>query len=310
MSTQYVKAADALNQLLDARIFSEDYSTNGKIDLHLDDAYDALCKLDFYLASTKDEFICMDKIDSLFDKLYKHLKKASKDDVQVQLVMDCIFYIHTCIRSRRGEKLIDEMDVSEIEFEVDSESESESEKSESDSASDLDDESDVEDSLHEDTDEDTDTDASDSESEVESDEEMNEEISRDNLMELYHYITCLADAKIFDKEIDDIVKGSDDVTVSGILSEVQDELLQCIVILSRYFNNKIADYEEVEEMLEDMIEDLELCHESVGKKHREQIYLLKETIEWIYETMFKMADNDAVEERFEFFDLKGIKMRR
>jgi hypothetical protein len=26
--------------------------------------------------------------------------------------------------------------------------------------------------------------------------------------------------------------------------------------------------------------------------------------------MFKMADNDAVEERFEFFDLKGIKMRR
>jgi hypothetical protein len=105
MSTQtvYVKASDALNQLLDARIFSENYSIYEKTEIQLDDAYDALCKLEFYLASTKDEFICIDKIDSLFDKLYKPLKKASKDDVQVQLVMDCIFYIHTCIRSRRGE---------------------------------------------------------------------------------------------------------------------------------------------------------------------------------------------------------------
>jgi hypothetical protein len=201
------------------------------------------------------------------------------------------------------------MDVSEIEFEVysDSESESDEEMSESDSESDSSsDESDDEDSLHESTDESTDDESDTSDS----DEEMNEEISRDNLMELYHYITCLADAKIFDKEIDDIVKGSDDVTVSGILSEVQDSILQCVVILSRYFGGRIEDYSEVEDMLEDIVEDLELCHESVGKKHREQIYLLKEKFEWIYETMFKMADNDAVEERFDFFDLKGIKMRR
>jgi hypothetical protein len=300
MSTVYVKAAELLNQLLDARIFSEDYSTDEKTEIQLDDAYDALCKLEFYLVSTKDEFICMDKIDSLFDKLYKPLKKASKDDVQVQLVMDCIFYIHTCIRSRRGEKLIDEMDVSEIEFEVSSESESESESDEEMS----DDESDDK------RDDDTDGEESVSESDSESDEEMYQEISRDNLKILYHYITCLSEAKIFDKEIDDIVEGSDDVTVSGILSEVQDDILQCVVILSRYFGGKTDDYSEVEEMLEDIIEDLELCHDSVGKKHREQIYLLKEKIEWIYETMFKMADNDAVEERFDFFDLKGIKMRR
>ena len=79
MSTQtvYVKASDALNQLLDARIFSENYSIYEKTEIQLDDAYDALCKLEFYLVSTKDEFICMDKIDSLFDKLYKPLKKAS-----------------------------------------------------------------------------------------------------------------------------------------------------------------------------------------------------------------------------------------
>jgi hypothetical protein len=248
----------------------------------------------------------MDKIDSLFDKLYKPLKKVSKDDVQVQLVMDCIFYIHTCIRSRRGEKLLDEMDMSEIEFEVYSESESDEEMSDDESDTTSSDESDDEDSLNESSDSDDSTDDEDSDS----DEEMNEEITRENLNLLYHYITCLADAKIFDKEIDDIVKGSDDVTVSGILSEVQDNILDCVVILSRYFGGKIDDYEEVEEILEDIIEDLELCHKSVGKKHREQIYLLKEKFEWIYETMFKMADNDAVEERFEFFDLKGIKMRR
>jgi hypothetical protein len=300
MSTQtvYVKAADALNQLLDARIFSEDYSTEEKTEIQLDDAYDALCKIEFYLVSTKDEFICMDKIDSLFDKLYKPLKKASKDDVQVQLVMDCIFYIHTCIRSRRGEKLLDEMDMSEIEFEVYSESDEEMSDDESDITS------------SDESDDSTDDEESDSDSDSESDEEMNEEISREILNELYHYITCLAYAKIFDKEIDDIVKGSDDVTVSGILSEVQDNILDCVVILSRYFGGRIEDYSEVEEMLEDIIEDLELCHKSVGKKHREQIYLLKEKFEWIYETMFKMTDNDAVEERFEFFDLKGIKMRR
>ena len=295
MSTIYVKAADALNQLLDARIFSEDYSVDEKKEIQLDDAYDALCKLEFYLQATKDEFICIDKLDSLFDKLYKPLKKASKNDVQVQLVMDCIFYIHTCIRSKKGENLIDEIDTSEIEFEAYSESESESE-SESDS--------------EEDSDGESDGDSDDSESEVESDEEMNEEISRENLTELYHYITCLTKARIFDKEINDIVKRSDDVTVSGILSDVKDDLLECIVILSKYLNHKIDDFSEVEEMLEDIIEDLELCHESVGKKHKEQIYLLKNKIEWIYETMFKMANNDAVEERIDYFDLSGIKMRR
>lgn len=314
MSTQtvYVKAADALNQLLDARIFSEDYSTDEKTEIQLDDAYDALCKIEFYLASTKDDFICMDKIDSLFEKLYKPLKKASKNDVQVQLVMDCIFYIHTCILSRKGEKLIDEMDMSEIEFDDYSESESDEEMSddESDISSD---ESDEEDSLNDSSVDDTDDEESESddeESDTSDSESDDEEISRDNLMELYHYITCLADAKIFDKEIDDIVKGSDDVTVSGILSEVQDSILDCIVILSRYFSGRNEDYSEVEEILEDIIEDLELCHKSVGKKHKEQIYLLKEKFEWIYETMFKMVNNDAVEERFEFFDLKGIKMRR
>ena len=306
MSTQtvYVKAAYELNQLLNARIFSDDYCFDEKTDIQLDDAFDAICKIEFYLNSTKEEFICMDKIDSLFDKIYKPLKKASKNDVQVKTVMDCIFYIHTCIRSRRGEKLLDEIDVSEIEFESYSESESEMSESDDESDSSSDDESDSS------SDDETDDEESDSESEIESDEEMTIEISRENLTELYHYITCLTKAKIFDKEYNEIIKGSDDVTVSGILSEVQDSILQCVVILSRYFGGRIDDYSEVEEIFEDIIEDLELCHESVGKKHREQIYLLKEKIEWIYETMFKMADNDAVEERFEFFDLKGIKMRR
>ncbi len=299
MSTQtvYVKAANALNQLLDARIFSDDYSVDEKTEIQLDDAYDALCKIEFYLVSTKVEFISMDKIDSLFDKVYKPLKKASKDDVQVQLVMDCIFYIHTCIRSRRGEKLLDEMDMSEIEFEDYSESESDSEEEMSDSESDSDDTDD-------------DTDSSDSESEVESDdEEMVEEISRKNLIELYQYIMSLVNAKIFDKEIDDIVKGSDDVTVSGILSEVKDNLLDCVSILSRYLGGKNSDYTEVEGLLLDIIEDLELCDKTVGDKYGDQIFSLQHRVHWIHKMMFKMDDKE-VDDRLETFSLDGIKMRR
>ena len=245
----------------------------------------------------------MDKIDSLFDKIYKPLKKASKNDVQVKTVMDCIFYIHTCIRSRRGEKLLDEIDVSEIEFESYSESESEMSESDDESDSSSDDESDSS------SDDETDDEESDSESEIESDEEMTIEISRENLTELYHYITCLTKAKIFDKEYNEIIKGSDDVTVSGILSEVQDDLLECVVILSKYLNNKIDDYIEVEDLLLDIIEDLELCDKTVGDRHDDQIFSLQHRIHWIHKMMFKMGDED-VEERLESFDLSGIKMRR
>ena len=290
MSSQlYSQVSKAIQKLFAAAVFNDGFTKSKSEQKEIGDANSVLCKIIFYLGNTKH--ISNSEVDKLFSNFYKAFKKTRKYE-QILELNDIVFYIQTCMN--QGDiKALKDIHYDSIEFACDSDCESESE-SESDMS---DDDSDCE--------SDDDSDMSDDEGDEEEEKNC---LSDNSLTQVNRYINQLLKAKIFKEEFDYIVEGSDDVLVIDLLDEVRDMLNKAVGTLSKYLNGVTSDISYVKHLLSSSLDNLESCAESVGKKHADQVELLKDRVEWIL-LMLDMDDKE-IEDEFACYDVKGLKMSR
>lgn len=275
-STQsvFTTAARVLTELLDARIFSEEYKAPKKVTDVLDDAAAVLDKLIKKLKAKKEP--SKEVIDDEFNKAMSLLKQADKvkDDEQILTVQDIIWLVWSCIPEKNVEVLRD-ISLHKIEFANGSSSDDES----------------------------------DDESESSSDSESSDDESDDDegmpakyVKQIATFIGRVTKAKLFKEKIDTVVKKCDNKKMSQVLSSIKKTLEKCV---SEFKKGK--DTSKGEELLDDALVDIEHCYKVVEDEHEEQMFLVKECLHDMLD-LFEL--HDKIEKAFKKASLKGIKMSR
>jgi hypothetical protein len=253
-STQsvFTAAAKVLTELLDARIFSEEFKAPKKVTDLLDDASTVLKKLVNKLKAKKEP--SKKTIEDEFNKAMSLIKKA--DDIQNEdqflIIQDLIFFIVTCIPDSAD--LIKKMSLKKVEFASDSSSD---------------------DSSDDETDSESDDESSDSESDSESDDETDEDkgMPAKYVKQIATFIGRVTKAKLFKEKIDTVVKKCDNKKMSQVLSSIKKTLEKCVTEFK-----KGKSTEKGEELLDDALVDLEHCYKVVEDEHEEQMFLVKESL--------------------------------
>ncbi len=303
MSTQtiYTISITVLKEVRKAIIFHEENfnSTVGKYVIKAKDGIDEL--ISFFEVSRR---VSASSLKNHFEKIINALNKAVQKTKGNEYIVS-VFHVITELYEHLKEKDIDAIEAIDLSIiERVNYSDSDSNYTD-DSDENSEDDSDEDDSEDDDDDEDDSGDEGMSEDE---DEKYPDEISQGHLTQINRYVSRLFKAKIFTKDIDIIIEGSEDVTVSDIFSKVKEDMLDFISKLSRYLNRGVGDIEELRELLEIILEDLEICYNVIDNKNEEQLYLVKDRVEWLF-LLFDM-NNKEISKELKIFDLKGISMSR
>jgi hypothetical protein len=274
-STQsvFTAAAKVLTELLDARIFSEEFKAPKKVTDLLDDAAAVLEKLVNKLKSKKEP--TKQVIDADFNKAMSLVKKA--DDIQNEdqflIIQDLLHFVWVCIPD--SVELIKKMSLKKVEFASDSSSD-------------------------DNTDSESDDESSDSESDDESDSD--EGMPAKYVKQVATFIGRVTKAKLFKEKIDTVVKKCDNKKMSQLLSSIKKTLEKCV---SEFKKGK--DTDKGEELLDDALVDLEHCYKIVEDEHEEQMFLVKESLHDMLD-LFEL--HDKFEQALKKASVKGIKMTR
>jgi hypothetical protein len=276
-STQsvFTAAAKVLTELLDARIFSEEFKAPKKVTDLLDDAAAVLEKIVNKLSSKKEPK--KEVIDVDFNKAMSLVKKA--DDIQNEdqflIIQDLLHFVWVCIPD--SVELIKKMSLKKVEFASDSSSD-------------------------DNTDDETDDESSDSESDDESDDDDEKGMPAKYVKQVATFIGRVTKAKLFKEKIDTVVKKCDNKKMSQVLSSIKKTLEKCV---SEFKKGK--DTDKGEELLDDALVDLEHCYKIVEDEHEEQMFLVKESLHDMLD-LFEL--HDKFEQALKKASVKGIKMSR
>jgi hypothetical protein len=275
-STQsvFTAAAKVLTELLDARIFSEEFKAPKKITDLLDDAASVLDKLIKKLKAKKEP--TKEVIDADFNKAMSLIKKADdiKNEDQFLIIQDLLHFVWVCIPDSAD--LIKKMSLKKVEFASDSSSD-------------------------DNTDSESDDESSDSESDDESDDD-DEGMPAKYVKQIATFIGRVTKAKLFKEKIDTVVKKCDNKKMSQVLSSIKKTLEKCV---SEFKKGK--DTDKGEELLDDALVDLEHCYKFVEDEHEEQMFLVKESLHDMLD-LFEL--HDKFEKAFKKASVNGIKMSR
>lgn len=277
-STQsvFTAAAKVLTELLDAKIFSEEYKAPKKVTDVLDDAAAILDKLIKKLKAKKEP--SKEVLDKEFNEVMSLLKKADeiKNDEQILIVQDIIWLVSSCIPKKNIE-VLKKMSLKKVEFSSDSSSD-ESDDTESD-----------------------DPESDDESDDTESDDD-DEGMPAKYVKQIATFIGRVTKAKLFKEKLDTVVKKCDNKKMSQVLSSIKKTLEKCV---SEFKKGK--DTSKGEELLDDALVDIEHCYKIVEDEHEEQMFLIKESLHDMLD-LFELQDK--IEKAFKKASLKGIKMTR